>query len=153
MKDLESHHKMGCLTRSERFIKSSVAYPLSNISMDHAGQTKASSHPKDTRDALIDFLRGRNRKARFMTELYAALGKIAMNAAEIDHALAKLESEGVVMVRDHFCADPHLAGVDLRVITVVESRESEDPQLGAIRRIDETWNKWLNEYLANHRCG
>ena len=88
-----------------------------------------------------------------MTELYAALGKIAINAAKIDHALAELESEGAVMVRDHFCADPHLASVDLRVITVVESREGEDPQLGAIRRIDETWNKWLNEYLANHRCG
>jgi hypothetical protein len=153
VQDLEKRHKMGCLTRSERFIKSSVACSPWNMIMDRPGQTKASSNHKDTRAALVDFLRGRNRKARFMTELYAALGKIAINAAKIDHALAELESEGAVMVRDHFCADPHLAGVDLRVITVVESREGEDPQLGAIRRIDETWNKWLNEYLANHRCG
>jgi hypothetical protein len=84
--------------------------------------------------------------------LYAGL-KMAMNAAEIDHVLKQLESEGAVMMLDHFCADPHLAGVDLRVITVVENREGEDPQLGAIRRIEEAWNQWLNEYLANHRCG
>jgi hypothetical protein len=35
----------------------------------------------------------------------------------------------------------------------VEADPGEDPQLGAIRRIDEAWNKWLSEYLANHRCG
>lgn len=143
---------MLCLTRFERFIKSSVVWLSENNAMHDPGRTKASSNQKNTRDAVIDFLRGRNRKARFMTELYAGL-KMAMNAAEIDHALSELESEGAVMMRDHFCADPHLAGVDLRVITVVENREGEDPQLGAIRRIDEAWNKWLNEYLANHRCG
>ncbi|MGH7796896.1 MAG: hypothetical protein ACREQ2_18690 [Candidatus Binatia bacterium] len=121
--------------------------------MDRAGQTKTSSNQKDTREAVVDLLRGRNRQARFMTELYAALEKIEINAAEADRALAELESEGAVLLRDHFCADPHLAGVDLRVVTLVESRQGEDPQLGAIRRIDETWNKWLNEYLANHRCG
>jgi hypothetical protein len=43
--------------------------------------------------------------------------------------------------------------VDLRVVTIVEADPGEDPQLGAIRRIDEAWNKWLSEYLANHRCG
>jgi len=25
--------------------------------------------------------------------------------------------------------------------------------MSAIRLIDEVWNKWLSEYLANHRCG
>ena len=28
----------------------------------------------------------------------------------MEQALAELEAEGVVMIRDHFCADPHLAG-------------------------------------------
>jgi hypothetical protein len=64
-----------------------------------------------------------------------------------------LERDGAVMVRDHFCADPHLAGVDLRVATLMEAGQGEDPQVAAIRRIDEAWNKWLSEYLANHRCG
>jgi hypothetical protein len=121
--------------------------------MDRAGEKKSSSHPKDARDRVIVWLRSRDRKARFMTELYAALKKSKVSAAETDRALAQLESEGAVMVREHFCADPHLAGVDLRVVTTVESDPGEDPQLAAIRRIDEAWNKWLSEYLANHRCG
>jgi len=25
--------------------------------------------------------------------------------------------------------------------------------LSTIRAIDEAWNQWLSEYLANHRCG
>jgi hypothetical protein len=122
--------------------------------MDHP--TEAKSHPgqKTVRDSVIELLRSRNRKARFMTELYAALEKAGIAAAEADRALSQLESESSAMVRDHFCADPHLAGVDLRVATIVETGErGEDAQLSAIRRIDEAWNKWLNEYLANHRCG
>jgi hypothetical protein len=88
-----------------------------------------------------------------MTELYAAADRIKIGAAEVDRAVSELEAQGSVMVRDHFCADPHLAGVDLRVVAFVHSRAGEDPQLNAIERIDETWNRWLNEYLANHRCG
>ena len=57
------------------------------------------------------------------------------------------------MIRDNFCADPHLTGVDLRVVALVESVDGGDPQMSAIRLIDEAWNKWLSEYLANHRCG
>jgi hypothetical protein len=121
--------------------------------MDRAGQTKRSAYQKDTREAIVELLRGRNRQARFMTELYAALDKMGIRAAAIDRVLGELESQGGAMLRDHFCADPHLAGVDLRVVALVERRAGEDPQWDAIRRIDETWNKWLNEYLANHRCG
>ena len=121
--------------------------------MDRTGESTTSSNHKTGREAVVALLRSRSRKARFMTELYASLEKIKITAAETDRALAELENEGVVMVRDHFCADPHLVGVDLRVATIVEGDRGEDPQMSAIRRIDEAWNKWLNEYLANHRCG
>jgi hypothetical protein len=57
------------------------------------------------------------------------------------------------MVRDHFCADPHLAGVDLRVAALVQSSAGADAQMSAICAIDEAWDKWLAEYLSNHRCG
>lgn len=120
--------------------------------MDPA-QSKAHSDQKHVPDVVLKMLRSRNAKARFVTELYASLAKTGIAEAEAQHALAQLEHDGAVMVRDHFCADPHLAGVDLRVVTVVEAEHNDDPQLGAIRRIDEAWNKWLNEYLANHRCG
>ena len=56
------------------------------------------------------------------------------------------------MIRDHFCADPHLAGIDLRIVALVESTEGDDGHRNAIREIDEAWDKWLGEYLANHRC-
>ncbi|HEY7217462.1 MAG TPA: hypothetical protein VH985_03645 [Candidatus Binatia bacterium] len=88
-----------------------------------------------------------------MTELHAALTRYGIGTEEGDRALAQLEAERIVMIRDNFCADPHLAGVDLRVVALVEKRDDEDPQMSAIRSIDEAWNKWLGEYLANHRCG
>jgi hypothetical protein len=122
--------------------------------MDHPTEAKSPPGQRTVRDLVIELLRSRNRKARFMTELYAALEKAGIAAAEADRVLSHLENESSAMVRDHFCADPHLVGVDLRVATIVEAgNQGEDPQLAAIKRIDEAWNKWLNEYLANHRCG
>jgi hypothetical protein len=103
--------------------------------------------------AVIDALRNRAKKARFTTELAATLERISVGKQEMEQALADLQTEGVIMIRDNFCADPHLAGVDLRVVALVESIDGADPQLSAIRVIDDAWNKWLGEYLANHRCG
>ena len=102
--------------------------------------------------AVIDALRSRAKKARFTTELAVALQRARVGKEEMERALTDLQAEGVVMIRDNFCADPHLAGVDLRVVALVESIDGADAQLSAIREIDSTWNKWLGEYLANHRC-
>ncbi len=102
---------------------------------------------------MIQLLESRSKKARFITEVCASLRRRNVGPEEIEEAISELESEGVVMVRANFCADPHLAGVDLRIVALVESIEGADPQLSAIREIDSTWNKWLGEYLANHRCG
>jgi len=107
----------------------------------------------DVKKTVTVFLRSRSQKARFVTELYAAMRRLRVDTEETDRALAELEREGTVMMRDHFCADPHLAGVDLRIVALVESIDGADAQLSAIHMIDMTWNKWLSEYLANHRCG
>jgi hypothetical protein len=107
----------------------------------------------DAKKAVTDSLRSRAKKARFTTELAAALQRASVGKEEMEQALADLQAQGVVMIRDNFCADPHLAGVDLRVVALVESIDGADPQLSAIRIIDDAWNKWLGEYLANHRCG
>jgi hypothetical protein len=103
--------------------------------------------------AVIDALRNRAKKARFTTELAVVLVRANIASAQMEQALADLQAEGVVMIRDNFCADPHLAGVDLRVVALVESVDGADAQLSAIREIDSAWDKWLGEYLANHRCG
>jgi selenocysteine lyase/cysteine desulfurase len=123
------------------------------VTMDRTAETAIAAKENTLRDRVLELLRARNKKARFVTELYASLGRLQVGAADADRVLAELEAAGIVMVREHFCADPHLADVDLRVVALVERNEGEDPQMDAIRRIDETWNKWLNEYLANHRCG
>jgi hypothetical protein len=107
----------------------------------------------DVKKAITDLLRSRAKKARFMTEVYAAMRRLKAGAEETDRALAELENEGTTMMRDHFCADPHLAGVDLRIVAIVDSSAGENPQLSAIHEIDNAWDKWLAEYLSNHRCG
>ncbi len=108
---------------------------------------------RDARRAVIELLRNRAKKARFTTELAVSLQRARIGKEEMEQALAELQADGVVMIRDNFCADPHLASVDLRVVALVESINGVDPQLSAIRAIDDAWDKWLAEYLANHRCG
>ena len=101
---------------------------------------------------VLRTLESRGKKARFVTELSAGLARAALGAETLERVLAELATEGIIMVRDHFCADPHLAGVDLRVAALVQSDAGADAQMSAIRAIDQAWNNWLTEYLANHRC-
>ena len=107
----------------------------------------------DAKKAVMDVLRHRSKKARFMTEVVASLRRFNVGVDEMEQALADLQAEGAVIIRDNFCADPHLAGVDLRVVALVESTAGADAQMAALHEIDLAWNKWLGDYLANHRCG
>ena len=103
--------------------------------------------------AVVDALRQRSKKARFVTEVTASLRRFNFGKDELERALSDLQAEGVVIVRDNFCADPHLVNVDLRVAALVDKSEGADAQAAALREIDLAWNQWLGEYLANHRCG
>jgi hypothetical protein len=105
------------------------------------------------RKDLIECIRKRQRKALFVTELAASLRKANVASdGEIELTLSELEADGAVVVRDHYCADPHLEGVDLRVVALVEPDAAETAQLRAIHALEDTWNDWLAMYLANHRC-
>lgn len=117
---------------------------------EHGVNEKNSDAFAVARTAVMTLLRSRGRKARFASELFALLLQKNIAREDVEQVLAELEGEGAVMIRDHFCADPHLAGVDLRVIALMQGAE---PQLEAIREIDTAWNRWLADYLANHRCG
>ena len=103
--------------------------------------------------AVVDALRQRSKKARFITEVTASLRRFDIGKDKMEQALSELQAEGVVIVRDNFCADPHLADVDLRVIALIETGRGDDAHATALHEIDLAWNKWLGEYLANHRCG
>lgn len=113
----------------------------------------ATSNMASAKSAVVDVLSGSGKKARFATELLAGLRRFNVGKDEMDPALAELEAEGAVVVRDHFCADPHLSEVDLRVIALIEAARGDDAHVAALHEIDLAWNKWLGEYLANHRCG
>jgi hypothetical protein len=113
--------------------------------------TSGSLH--DSKNAICEFLRSRSKKAFFLTEVFAALQRTKLSVGEIEKALAELETERAVMIRDHFCADPHLEGVDLRIVALINNAEDANAQMSAIREIDSAWDKWLSSYLANHRCG
>ena len=69
------------------------------------------------------------------------LGRANFEKDRIEQALTELASEGIVMIRDHFCADPHLADVDLRIVALVENGEGEDAHISAIHEIDSAWDK------------
>jgi hypothetical protein len=115
-----------------------------------------STEPRDGAEhikaVILRTLESRGKNARFVTELAAALARSAVGTESLEPVLADLAAAGVIMVRDHFCADPHLAGVDLRVATLVQRDAGADALMNAIRAIDEAWDKWLAEYLSNHRC-
>jgi hypothetical protein len=114
---------------------------------------EANTNLADAKTSVIEVLGGRGRKARFATEVLAELRRFKIGKDEMDQALDALEAEGVVVLRDHFCADPHLAEVDLRVIALIEPTLGDQANVAALHDIDLAWNKWLGEYLANHRCG
>ena len=106
----------------------------------------------DVRTALLDVLRARSGKALFAPEMHASLGRLNVATADIERALSQLEAEGAVVVRDHYCADPHVAGADLRIVALVEEGEGGDAQERALHGIEQTWRQWLGEFFANHRC-
>jgi len=74
----------------------------------------------DTKKAVVEVLRQRAKKARFITEVTASLRRFNIGKDEMEQTLSELQIEGVVIVRDNFCADPHLANVDLRVAVLVD---------------------------------
>jgi hypothetical protein len=117
---------------------------------DQAAGTRADA--VNIKSLIVCALESRGGKARFVTELSAAVARSAVSQERLESVLAELSGAGLIMVRDHFCADPHLAAVDLRIAAVVRLESDTDAQMKAIRAIDEAWDKWLAEYLANHRC-
>jgi hypothetical protein len=123
------------------------------MKQDRGVNEETRTSQRDAKKAVVELLRSRGKKGRFATEVFAALERSKIRIEDIDRVLTELEASGIVMIRDHFCADPHLEGVDLRIVALVESVDGADPQMSAIREIDTAWDKWLSSYLANHRCG
>lgn len=106
---------------------------------------------RPTAEAIVQLLARQREQARFAVELQAALERSGVSAASIERALEELEAQGRVLVRAYHCADPHLADADLRVVGLVRP-EAEHPQAAAVAGTEAVWQRWLGDYLANHRC-
>lgn len=129
-----------------RFRDSRVQNPDSRSTMTGGAQIS-----KVIKETILRTLHQRKGKACFVSELVASLRRSSISKEGLDQAIVALSTEGLVVVRDNFCADPHLAEVDLRVVALIE--EGTDGYAAALHEIDLAWNKWLGEFLANHRCG
>jgi hypothetical protein len=105
------------------------------------------------KQAVVDLFTRGGKKALFATEVLAGLRRFNLGKDELDRTLAELQAEGALVLRDNFCADPHLAEVDLRVIALLDAGAGDDSHRAALHEIDLAWNRWLGEFLANHRCG
>ena len=103
--------------------------------------------------AVEEILARRPRRARFVVEIGELLRRSGVGSDDIEDALGALEAAGGVIIRSHACADPHLEGADLRIAAIVAVDAGDaDPQSAAIAMIEDTWQRWLADYLANHRC-
>jgi hypothetical protein len=117
------------------------------------GRVEVDQHDSEIRQTVLACLRQQERKALFVTELATALRKAhGISASDVERVLAALEADWSVVIRDHYCADPHVVGTDLRIVALVEPGAGDDGQMQAIREVEATWHEWLAEYMANHRC-
>ena len=90
----------------------------------------------DIRQTVLAWLRQQERRALFVTELATALRKAhGISASDVERALAALEADWSVVIRDHYCADPHVVGTDLRIVALVEPDAGDDGQMQAIREV------------------
>lgn len=104
------------------------------------------------RDEVLRELRSHG-PAVFVTELLAGLpSNTAKEPLDLERALNALERDGLVVIRDHYCGDPHLEGEDLRVVGLIEPVENQDSISRCVQVIESTWSEWLAAYLADHRC-
>ena len=117
------------------------------------GKTDVHQCDSEIRKTVLACLRQRERRALFVTELATTLRKAhGVSAGDVERALAALETDWSVIIRDHYCADPHVVGTDLRIVALVEPCAGDGGQMQAICEVEATWHEWLAEYMANHRC-
>jgi hypothetical protein len=103
-------------------------------------------HPGPLTVRVLDALAQGERRALFVDELRATLGRDAA-PADVDAALRDLADEGAICIIDHAPPDTHLQGADLRIAAIVAADYS-----ASLASAEDHWRSWLAQFLAEHRC-
>lgn len=92
---------------------------------------------------MLSALQHNHPPALFVSEL-----AVKVHSPELEPALAELQAANSVLVSSYPAPDPHLEGLDLRIVALV-------PEAGegtAVENSATVWSDWLRQFLANHRC-
>jgi hypothetical protein len=103
-------------------------------------------------DAILAVFDRKHVPAMFITELAHDL-HAPPDSAELANDLGALEARGTILVAEHAAPDPHLAGIDLRIVAPLRAdRPRAEAEAAAAGAAESLWNKWLASFLSSHRC-
>jgi hypothetical protein len=94
-------------------------------------------------EQVLSTLQRNHPPALFVSELAAKV-----RSPELEPALAELQAANSVLVSSYPAPDPHLEGLDLRIVALVP----EAGEISAVESSATVWSDWLRQFLANHRC-
>lgn len=94
-------------------------------------------------EQIVSTLRASHPPALFLSEL-----STKVRSPELEPALAELAAERSVLISSYGAPDPHLEGLDLRVVALVPGSD----EVSAVEASATVWADWLRQFLATHRC-
>lgn len=94
-------------------------------------------------EQVLSTLRRNQPAALFVSELAARV-----KSSDLEPALDELQAEHSVLVSSYPPPDPHLEGLDLRIVALVP----EEGEPTAAEAAATVWSGWLRQFLVNHRC-
>jgi hypothetical protein len=103
-------------------------------------------------EAVLAVFDRRHAPALFVTELAHDL-HTPPDSADLANDLEALERRGSILVAEHPVPDPHLQGIDLRIVAPLPGNlPHAEAEAAAAHAAELLWNKWLASLLSSHRC-
>lgn len=86
-----------------------------------------------------------------MADLSTLAGGAPPDQDELEAVLVELTAAGTVVLQHNYCPDPHFADEDLRVVALVDHAQPGGEEI-ALASAQRLWERWLQAFLASHRC-
>jgi hypothetical protein len=108
---------------------------------------------KAIRRHINRILAQKSRGPRFVVELTSSVRNAThLEVAEIEAVMQTMVVEGAVIVRPKTHADPHLAGLDLRIVAPIIASEEDNGLEAAEAAVESLWGHWTAQWAAKHVC-